>query len=260
MKMKKKVDIIVSCYNEEDNIFAFYDDAKKYLKDKNYDYNIYYINDGSTDKTYEKVLSLKKKVGKTKNKIAEVSCLSFVQNFGHEAAMCAGLETSKADYMIFIDVDLQNPPSKIPEIMKKFEKGADCVLLRRVEYKSASFMKRFTSRAYYWFSKYVLQNKNARDVSDFFAIDKQLAKQVKNKYNTTLRFVRSFVQKEAKNIEFVNYKNRERNSGVSRYDYFKLTKLAITSELSRSKFLRDKYKVTKNNPIYIVDKKKSFYI
>ena len=259
MKMKKRVDIIVSCYNEEDNIFAFYNDAKKYLKDKNYDYNIYYINDGSTDKTYEKVLELKKKVDKVKNKIAKVSCLSFVHNFGHEAAMCAGLDTSKADYMIFIDVDLQNPPSKIPEIMKKFESGADCVLLRRVEYKSASFMKRLTSRAYYWFSKYILRNKNARDVSDFFAIDKSVAKIVKTKYKTTLRFIRSFVQKEARNIMFVNYKNGVRYSGESRYNYVKLTKLAITSELSRLKFLRDRHKVTKNNPIYLIDKERCFY-
>ncbi|MBR4314158.1 MAG: glycosyltransferase [Lachnospiraceae bacterium] len=257
--MKTKVDIIVSCYNEEDNIFAFYDESKKYLKDKNYDYNVYYINDGSTDKTYEKVLSLKNKVAKAKNKIAEVSCLSFVHNFGHEAAMCAGLENSKADYMIFIDVDLQNPPSKIPEIMGKFESGADCVLLRRVEYKSASFMKKFTSRAYYWFSKYILRNKNVRDVSDFFAIDKSVAKKVKVKYQTTLRFIRSFVQKESKNIKFVNYKNRERHSGASRYNYLKLTKLAIISELSRSKFLRNINKVTKDNPVYTIDKKKSFY-
>ena len=257
--MKKRVDIIVSCYNEEDNIFQFYNEAKKYLKDKNYDYNIYYINDGSTDKTYEKVLSLKNKVAKAKNKIAEVSCLSFVHNFGHEAAMCAGLDTSKADYMIIIDVDLQNPPSKIPEIMEKFESGADCVLLRRVEYKSASFMKKFTSRAYYWFSKYILRNKNARDVSDFFAIDKLVAKRVKTNYKTTLRFIRSFVQKEANNIMFVNYKNGVRYSGKSRYDYLKLTKLAITSELSRSKILRNIYKATKNNKVYIIDKKKSFY-
>ena len=257
--MKKKVDIIVSCYNEEDNIFAFYDESKKYLKDKNYDYNIYYINDGSTDKTYEKVLALKKKVSKTKNRSAGVSCLSFIHNFGHEAAMCAGLDTSKADYMIFIDVDLQNPPAKIQEIIKKFESGADCVLLRRVEYKSASFMKKFTSSAYYWFSKYILRNKNARNVSDFFAIDKSVAKKVRTKYKTTLRFIRSFVQKEAKNIKFVNYKNRERYSGVSRYNYIKLTKLAITSELSRSQFLRDVHKVTKDNPVYTIDKKKSFY-
>lgn len=259
MKMKKKVDIIVSCYNEEDNVFAFYNVAKKYLKDKNYDYNIYYINDGSNDKTYERVLALKNKVGKEKNKVTKVSCLSFTHNFGHEAAMCAGLDTSKAEYMIFIDVDLQNPPSKIPDIMKKFESGADCVLLRRVEYKSASFMKRFTSRAYYWFSKYILRNKNARDVSDFFAIDKSVAKRVKTNYKTTLRFIRSFVQKEAKNIMFVNYKNGVRYSGESRYDYVKLTKLAITSELSRSKVLRDMYKVKKDNPVYIIDRKNSFY-
>ena len=257
--MKKKVDIIVSCYNEEDNIFQFYNEAKKYLKDKTYDYNIYYINDGSSDKTCDKVFELKKKIAKEKNKVAAVSCLSFVHNFGHEAAMCAGLDTSKADYMIFIDVDLQNPPKKIPEIMEKFEEGADCVLLRRVEYKTASFLKRVTSRGYYWFSKYILRNKNARDVSDFFAIDKSVAKRVKANYKTTLRFIRSFVQKEAKNILFVNYKNGVRYSGESRYNYVKLTKLALTSELSRSKFLRDRYKATKDNPIYIIDRKRSFY-
>lgn len=257
--MKRKVDIIVSCYNEEDNIFQFYNEAKKYLKDKNYDYNIYYIDDGSTDKTYERIVELKKKVAKEKSKVTKISCLSFVHNFGHEAAMCAGLDTSKADYMIFIDVDLQNPPKKVPEIMKKFEKGADCVLLRRVEYKSASFLKRVTSRGYYWFSKYILRNKNARDVSDFFAIDKLVAKRVKDNYKTTLRFIRSFVQKEAKNIMFVDYENGVRYSGESRYNYVRLTKLAMTSELSRSKFLRDRYKVTKDNPIYIINKKRSFY-
>ena len=257
--MKKKVDIIASCYNEEDNIFAFYNEAKKYLKDTKYDYNIYYINDGSVDKTYEKVLELKKKVSKEKNAVAKISCLSFVHNFGHESAMCAGLDTSKADYMIFIDVDLQNPPKKIPEIMKKFEEGADCVLLRRVKYITTSILKKITSSGYYWFSKYILRNKNARDVSDFFAIDKTVAKKVSNNYKTTLRFIRSFVQKEAKNIMFVNYSNGARHSGESRYNYVILTKLAITSELSRSKFLRDRYKATKENPIYIIDKKKSFY-
>lgn len=254
--MRKKVDIIVSSFNEEGNIFPFYDEATKYLNDKEYDYNIYYINDGSTDRTYEKTLELRNKIKKSNVK---VSCLSFTKNYGHEAAMCAGLNTSKADYMVFMDVDLQNPPKKIPEIMKKFEKGADCVLLRRVKYVTASWLKRFTSKAYYWISKNILRNKNAKDVSDFFAIDRKLAKIVGDKYKTTLRFVRSFVQKEAKNIMFVDYKNGKRYKGVSRYDYIKLTKLAIVSELSRSKILRDVYKETKKNPIYIIDKKRSFY-
>ena len=256
--MKKKIDIIISCLNEGDNISPFYNEAKKYLRNSKYDYNLFFIDDGSTDNTYENVLALKQKLKKQKSNI-KISCASFKNNYGHESAMCAGMNLSKADYMIFIDADLQNPPSKIPEIMEKFEEGADCVLLRRVEYKSASFFKRFTSRGYYWFSKYILGNKNARDVSDFFAVNKEVAKLVNNKYKTTLRFIRSFVQKESKKIMFVNYKNGIRNSGISRYNYVVLTKLAITSELSRSKFLRDKYKVSKDNPIYVLDKKKTFY-
>ena len=255
--MKKKVDIILSCYNEEDNIFPFYNEANKYLNDKSYEYNIVYINDGSTDKTYERVLELKNKLKKSK---INISCISFIHNFGHEPAMCAGLEKSNADYMIFMDVDLQNPPKKIPEILEKFELGADCVLLKRVKYESATIVKKLTSNGYYLFSKYILRNSNERNVSDFFAIDRSVAKRVKNNYKTTLRFIRSFVQKEAKNIMFVEYKNGVRNSGVSRYNYIKLTKLAIISELSRSKILRDKYKATKDNPIYIINKKESFYV
>ena len=254
--MKKKVDIIVSCFNEEDNILPFFNEAKKYLSDSKYVYNIVFVNDGSRDKTYEKVMSLQEKV-KDENSL-NISVISFARNFGHEAAMCAGLDKSNADYLIFMDVDLQNPPSKIPEIIKKHEEGADCVLLRRVKY-NASITKKFFSNAYYLFSSVILRNKNARNVSDFFAINKELAETVREKYKTRLRFIRSFVQCEAKNIKFVDYENAERNSGESRYNFFKLTKLAITSELSRIKWLRDKYKETEDNPIYIIDESKTIY-
>lgn len=256
--MFKKVDIIISCFNEEANILPFYNEAKKYLKDKKYRYNLVFVNDGSVDNTYNEIQKVVKKSKALKN--VKVSYITFKHNFGHEAAMCAGFDVSKADYLIVMDVDLQNPPKKIPEIMKKFEKGYDCVLLRRVKYKSATFMKRFTSNAYYLFSKIVLRNKNARNVSDFFAVNKELAKNVKNKYKTRLRFIRSFVQSEAKNIAFVNYDNEKRFAGVSRYNYTKLTKLALVSELSRNKFLRDRYSVTKEKPVYIVDGKKTKYV
>ena len=257
--MKKKIDIIVSCYNEENNIFAFYDETKKYLNNIQYEYNIFYINDGSTDKTYENIVNLYNSNLKNKNRNFNISYISFTHNFGHEAAMCAGLENSKADYLIFIDADLQNPPQKIIEIIDKFEKGSDCVLLKRVKYSSATLIKKLTSKGYYLISKYIFRNKNENDVSDFFAIDKNLANVVKLKYKTRLRFIRSFVQKEAKKTMFVNYENAERHSGVSRYSYFKLLKLAIISELSRSKFLRDKYKATDDYPVYIIDNERSIY-
>lgn len=253
----KKIDIILSSYNEEGNILPFYNEAKKYLTNEKYRYNLVYIDDGSIDKTYDKIKELIKKTDADTN--LTVSVISFIHNFGHEAAMCAGFDNSDADYLIFMDVDLQNPPKKIPEIMEAFEKGADCVLLRRVKYKATNFIKVFFSKSYYLFSKIILRNKNERDVSDFFAVDKNLAREVREKYKTRLRFVRSFVQKEAKNIAIVNYDNEARYNGKSRYNFFKLSKLAIISELSRSKRLRDAYPATEENPVYIIDKNKTQY-
>lgn len=249
----KKVYIVVSCYNEEKNIKPFFNEIKKYLKDKKYLYNIIYVNDGSIDKTYDEIIRISKK----STSQIKISYISFVRNFGHEAAMFAGLKNFKRDILIFLDVDLQHPPKKIPIILKKFENGADCVLMRRVKYETDSMLKKFLSNTYYMFSKYILQNKNHNNVSDFFAIDKNVVKIINDNYNTTLRFLRSFVQNEAKNIKIVEYNATKRNSGNSKYNFIKLLKLAIISELSRSKILRDKYKITKENPIYIIDKKKT---
>ena len=256
----KLVDIIVSCYNEENNILPFFNEIIKYLNDDKYIYNIVYVNDGSIDRTYEEIIKAKDKL---ENEIRQgnikLSVISFDKNYGHEAAMCAGIYNSKADYMIVIDADLQNPPSKIPSIMKKFEEGADCVLLRRVKYGSVGFLKKITSRGYYLFSKYILQNKNYRDVSDFFALDSELAKKVISKYHTRLRFVRSFVQNESHNIMVVDYESMPRHSGVTRYNYRVLLRLAAISELSRIKFLRDKFVPSIENPIYKIDKNKTQY-
>ena len=258
--MKKKVDIIVSCYNEEDNVFPFYDEIIKYLNDDNYIYNIVYVNDGSLDTTYENLLGIKAYHRVTRhNKDVKVSYISFTHNFGHEAAMCAGLDTSSADYLVFMDADLQHPPKKILEIIKKLEEGADAVLLKRLKYKNASIMKKITSRGYYYFSRYVLQNKNIPDVSDYFVINRNLANLLKEKYRTRLRFLRSFVQMESKNKALIEYEAEDRFSGVSRYNYLRLIKLAIISELARSKFLRNKYKETENNKIYEIDEKRSSY-
>lgn len=256
--MKKKVDIIVSCYNEEDNISPFYDEIIKYLNDDKYIYNIVFVNDGSVDKTYDTILEVTNKNNLNKKEI-NVSYISFIHNYGHEAAMCAGLTTSNADYIIFMDTDLQHPPEKIPVILKCFENGADAVLPRRTRYRNVTMLKKIFSKTYYLFSKYILQNKNIPDVTDYFAIDKEVANLVREKYNSRLRFLRSFIQKESKNKMIIEYENADRHSGVSRYNYLKLTKLAIISELSRSSFFRNMYKATKDNPIYIIDDKRSHY-
>ena len=95
----KLVDIIVSCYNEENNILPFFNEIIKYLNDDKYIYNIVYVNDGSIDRTYEEIIKAKDKL---ENEIRQgnikLSVISFDKNYGHEAAMCAGIYNSKADY------------------------------------------------------------------------------------------------------------------------------------------------------------------
>lgn len=256
----KKIDIIVSCFNEENNISYFYDEVIKNIGDDKYLYNIVYVNDGSTDKTFENICEVvSHNLTKEQKENIKISYITFTHNFGHEAAMCAGLDTSNADYLIFMDVDLQHPPKKIPDIVNKLEEGADAVLLKRLKYKKASILKKITSRGYYYFSRYILQNKNIPDVSDYFAINRNLANIIKEKYDTKLRFLRSFVQIESKNKSVIEYEAEDRYSGESRYNYMKLIRLAIISELSRSRYLRNKYKVTEKNKIYEIDKNRSRY-
>lgn len=250
----KSVDIIVSCYNEEDNIYPFFNECTKYLTNNNIKYRILFCNDGSVDKTYDNILKLKKE---NITKI-EISCVSLVKNSGHEAAMCVGLDNSVADYLIFIDCDMQHPVSKINEIISKLDEGYDCILLKRINYGNVSVVKKFLSFSFYYLSRYILRNNIEPQVSDFFAITNKVASLIKENYNTKLRFLRMFAQKESKNSFIINYECVDRIYGKSKFNYMKLIKLAIVSELSRFKIFRNMFIPTDAKPIYKIDQNKTF--
>lgn len=116
----KKLSIVVPCFNEEDSIPYFYEEIKKVTKDMNVDLELIFVDDGSKDKTLEVI--------KDKANDKDVKYISFSRNFGKEAAMYAGLEASTGDYTTAMDVDLQDPPSLLPEMIRLIEKeGYDCV-------------------------------------------------------------------------------------------------------------------------------------
>ena len=124
--MKKLLSIVVPCYNEEESIPVYYDAMVKEMQEMNYiDFEIIFINDGSKDKTLEIIRDLAKKDKK-------IRYVSFSRNFGKEAAMLAGLRASKGDFVTTMDVDLQDPPSLLPEMYKGIvEEGYDCVIASR---------------------------------------------------------------------------------------------------------------------------------
>jgi len=108
------ISIIVPCYNEQDNVLKLYSKIKETLKD----YEIIFIDDGSTDDTYAKLRSIKDK---------KVKIIKFTKNFGQSAAWDAGFSEAKGNIIITMDADLQNDPSDIPKLLKKLNEGYDAV-------------------------------------------------------------------------------------------------------------------------------------
>ena len=120
--------VIVPCYNEEESVALFYQELTKndpFFKEKEIELELLYIDDGSKDGTVREVKKLIEQDSR-------VHIVSFSRNFGKEAAMFAGLEKSKGDYVVMMDVDLQDPPSLLPEMFEWLWQGYDSVATRRV--------------------------------------------------------------------------------------------------------------------------------
>ena len=140
----EKITIIVPCYNEEESLPYFYKEIIKISKEmKEVDFEYLFINDGSKDKTLEKIRKLSEKDKR-------VRYISFSRNFGKEAAMYAGFENSTGDYVAVMDADLQDPPSLLPEMYAAIKnEGYDSVATRRVTRKGEPPIRSFFARMFY---------------------------------------------------------------------------------------------------------------
>ena len=142
--MKRLINIIVPCYNEEKSLPLFYKETLKIIKnikDKNFEF--IFVNDGSNDKTLNviKKLSINRK---------NIKYLSFSRNFGKEAAMYAGMKESNGEYVVIMDADLQDPPALLVEMIRTIDDGEyDVVATRRVSRKGEPLIRSFFARMFY---------------------------------------------------------------------------------------------------------------
>ena len=159
----KKISIIVPMYNEEEMIPLFFETTNNVIKQIDNKYKVSYtcVDDGSKDRT----LDLLKKQRKLQSNIRIVS---FSRNFGHEAAVCAGLKQSNGDIMIVMDADLQDPPEVILQLIKKYEEGYDVVNAKRINREKDPFLKRITAEGFYSIiNKLSYKNKIPSNVGNF---------------------------------------------------------------------------------------------
>lgn len=219
---KRLLSVVVSVYNEELALNQFYKVTKEILSQISWDYELVFVNDGSKDGSYEILKELAEKDRKVK-------VIGFSRNFGHEAAMIAGIDYSKGDGIVCMDADLQHPPECIPEIIEKFEAGYQVISMVRTKNVSAGWFKNLASKAFYDFINMVSDVKLEKNASDFFAVSGQAADVLRNNYREKVRFLRGYVQNLGFKKTTIEYEARARVAGESKYSIRKLFAFSINT-------------------------------
>lgn len=225
--MSKKISIIVSVYNEEEVLFEFYRETIKVLLLIDNPYEIIFVNDGSVDGSRGILFKIAKDD-------ENVKVVHFSRNFGHEAAMIAGIDNASGDYLVCMDADLQHPPTLLPEMLRKFESGYDIINMVRTVNKSAGIIKNITSSMFYNVINRLSDIHLVSNASDFFGISKRVADVLRSSYREKTRFLRGYVQNVGFNTVNIEYEARKRYAGESKYSIKKLFRFSMNTIMTFS--------------------------
>lgn len=218
--MKQNIDIILPAHNEEGNIYPIYKEIVEALSlTPQYDYQILFIDDGSTDNTLQIIRDLS-------NKDIHVKYITFSRNFGHQNAIKAGLDCSSADIIIMMDCDLQHPPHLINELLKNYELGYDIVRTFRKENINNTYFKNKTSSVFYKILNKFSDIKLEPGSADFRLISGK-AIQVLKSFNEFDLFYRGIIKWVGFNQTSIIYHPQDRMSGVSKYTYSKMISFGL---------------------------------
>jgi len=223
----KKISIVVPMYYEEEVVNVCYERLISNLnKIKEYAYEIIFINDGSKDKTLEKLEEISKK---DKN----VKVISFSRNFGHQSAVTAGIKYVEGDCILIIDADLQDPPELIPDMIKLWEEGNEVIYGKRVLRKGESKFKLFSATMFYKTLNSLSDIEIPQDTGDFRLVDRKVIDVINNmpEHNKFLRGLFSWVGFKQKAFE---YERDKRVAGKTKYPISKMMKLATDGIISFS--------------------------
>lgn len=216
---KRLVSIIIPVYDEEEVLLISYERFTSALKGIDYNYEIIYIDDGSTDDSWEIISEIAKGDSRVK-------ALSFSRNFGHQLAVTAGMDIASGDALVIIDVDLQDPPELIPKMLKMWEKGSQIVYGKRKKREGETVLKKFTAWMYYRVLNSLTPFTIPLDCGDFRLLDKSVAEQFlkMREHNRFLRGMSAWMGYESAPLE---YERASREVGSTKYTLKKMLKLAV---------------------------------
>jgi len=217
--------VVVPIYNEEEGIVNFAEELRRNLDVLNLNYEVLFINDGSSDKTQEKIDSFSWN---------QLTSFEFQFNAGHMRALEAGFELAKGEMIITLDSDLQHPPKYIQEFIRiKREQNADVVYGVRDSRSEDKFLKRLSAKFYYFIMKKLSGINIRENAADFRLITKnvnEVLKKIPDENKIYRLLIPSLKFKEAELI----YKADKRKLGKTKYSFKKMSLLALSSVLSFS--------------------------
>lgn len=210
-----KLSVVVPCFNEQEAVPIFYNEVKKVLVTLKAEYEIIFVDDGSSDKTLEEVKELSEK-----DKC--VHYVSFSRNFGKEAAMYAGLKKAAGDYVVIMDVDLQDPPSLIPEMLSAVRSGEfDSAATRRTNRKGEPPVRSMFARLFYKLMRYFSDIDIVDGARDFRMMSRTMVDAVLS-VSERGRFSKGIFAWVGFRTKYFEYKNVERSAGKTKWNFRKL--------------------------------------
>lgn len=219
----KKLSIIVPCYNEEEALPLFYPATQKVMDQELSELAVEYwfVNDGSQDGTLAEMRKLHEEHPD------QVHYLSFSRNFGKEAALYAGLQAASGDYVVVMDVDLQDPPSMLKQMYELLQTGDyDCIGTRRVDRTGEAKIKSFLSDMFYKVVNKISKTEIVPGARDYRMMTRQMVNAVLSltEYN---RFSKGIFSWVGFRVKYLDYHNVERVAGESDWNTWKLFKYAM---------------------------------
>jgi polyisoprenyl-phosphate glycosyltransferase len=221
-----KLSIIIPIYNEEENLPELYRRLKAVAGGTEYAWETIFVNDGSRDRSLE----ILKDLAKTES---TVKIISFSRNFGHQAAISAGIDHAGGDAVVVMDGDLQDPPELIPDLSAKWREGFEVVYAQRETREKESRLKILFAFCFYRLIKRITKIDIPVDAGDFRLLDRRVADALK-RLPEKQRFLRGLVAWTGFRQVGVKFKRPERFAGEPKYSFRKSLDLALVGITSFS--------------------------
>lgn len=227
MTKKILISIVSPAFNESRNILRIVTEIEKVMsKLKKYSYEFILVDDGSTDDTWDEIISATKKNSKIRG-------IRFTRNFGQQIALTAGINAAKGSALIYCDSDLQHPPKIFPKLIVEWAKGAMIVNTKRVDTEGISFFKNLMSKFFYLIVNALSDTRVEEGMADFKLLDKKVYRELRS-MNEKNRFLRGMVSWMGYKSATINYVAQKRTHGQAWYNFSRNLEFAKTGLLSLS--------------------------